>query len=174
MAEGVWTILNRVRIYWSTNTMEEITRSKIQAIKASKADCLEKANDNFARTIEATSFDTFNGDIVRKNLLFTSETELKEFLYLVCESEPASLYHRKLADDSLNKNTFRNFIKQVENDTPLLPATAVICVFLDELNTANCLGMVSETFLSHSLDGIQLPPNIFFCGASMLIVTTLF
>jgi hypothetical protein len=38
-------------------------------------------------------------------------------------------------------------------------------VFVDEMNTANCLGLISEAFSDHSMDGVALPVNLFFVGA---------
>ena len=171
MPAGVLTILNRFCNSWSTNTMDEITRSKIQASNASKATYLENAHDNFDAMVTALSFDAMAQpvDAAQKNTMFTSENEIKEFLRLVAESKPASLYHRKLADDTLNQNNWRSFLKKVVLETELLPANAIVCVFVDELNTAHSLGMITEAFMTHSLDGIPLPPNIFFCGASTLI-----
>jgi hypothetical protein len=55
----------------------------------------------------------------------------------------------------------------VQESALKLSGKAVVCVFIDELNTAGCLGMINEAFLSHSLDGISLPDNIFFCGKAL-------
>jgi hypothetical protein len=40
-----------------------------------------------------------------------------------------------------------------------------MCVFVDELNTASALGMVTEAFANHSVNGEKLPDNMFFVGA---------
>ena len=38
-------------------------------------------------------------------------------------------------------------------------------VFLDEINTCNCMGLICELMTKHSCQGIKLPENIFFIGA---------
>ena len=40
-----------------------------------------------------------------------------------------------------------------------------IWVFLDEINTCNCLGLISELLCKHSCNGIPLPDNLVFIGA---------
>ena len=38
-------------------------------------------------------------------------------------------------------------------------------VFLDEINTCNCMGLICELMTKHTCQGIELPDNIFFIGA---------
>jgi MoxR-like ATPase len=38
-------------------------------------------------------------------------------------------------------------------------------VFLDEINTCNCMGLICEMMTKHSCQGKKLPENIFFIGA---------
>ena len=38
-------------------------------------------------------------------------------------------------------------------------------VFLDEINTCNCMGLICELMTKHSCQGVPLPENIFFIGA---------
>jgi len=38
-------------------------------------------------------------------------------------------------------------------------------VFLDEINTCNCMGLICEMMTKHTCQGVELPPNIFFIGA---------
>lgn len=40
-----------------------------------------------------------------------------------------------------------------------------IWIFLDEINTCNCLGLISELLCKHSCNGTPLPENIVFIGA---------
>ena len=51
--------------------------------------------------------------------------------------------------------------KEIQKKCP----KATICIFVDELNTANALGMINEVFTRHTLDGIPLCKNLFFVGA---------
>ena len=89
-------------------------------------------------------------------------------MHQLVSSAPFSLYHRILADEGLTPIKWRNFLDIVVTASirvQHLSADTIICVFVDELNTAGCLGMVTEAFLSHSIDGVPLPSNIFFVGA---------
>lgn len=100
--------------------------------------------------------------------LFAHEADLRDFLHQMISSPPVKLYYRLLADDGLTPLKWRTFLERViaaSKRINSLSATATICVFIDELNTAGCLGMVTEAFLMHSLDGVSLPSNIFFVGA---------
>ena len=38
-------------------------------------------------------------------------------------------------------------------------------VFLDEINTCNCMGLICELMTKHTCQGVELPENIFFIGA---------
>ena len=38
-------------------------------------------------------------------------------------------------------------------------------VFLDEINTCNCMGLICELMTKHTCQGVELPDNIFFIGA---------
>jgi energy-coupling factor transporter ATP-binding protein EcfA2 len=38
-------------------------------------------------------------------------------------------------------------------------------VFLDEINTCNCMGLICEMMTKHTCQGVELPENIFFIGA---------
>ena len=105
---------------------------------------------------------------LRNTPLFFTDADMTDFLSKIVASPPFSLYHRILADEGLTPYKWRTFLDGIIAASVRLirlsPAT-IICVFVDELNTAGCLGMVTEAFLSHSLDGVPLPRNIFFVGA---------
>ena len=106
--------------------------------------------------------------VPRNAPLFAIDADLCEFITRIVTATPFSLYHRILADEGLTPIKWRSFLAGVIAASvrllKLSPST-VICVFVDELNTAGCLGMVTEAFISHSLDGVPLPRNIFFVGA---------
>ena len=38
-------------------------------------------------------------------------------------------------------------------------------VFLDEINTCNCMGLICELMTKHTCQGVELPDNIFFIGS---------
>jgi hypothetical protein len=106
--------------------------------------------------------------VPRNAPLFAVDADLCEFITRIVTAPPFSLYHRILADEGLTPIKWRSFLAGVVAASvrllKLSPST-VICVFVDELNTAGCLGMVTEAFLSHCVDGVPLPRNIFFVGA---------
>ena len=84
------------------------------------------------------------------------------------QTRPFGLYHRILAHDSLDCVEWRtriNAIKKDARDAVEAFPNAVVCVFVDEMNTANALGLISEAFSNHSMDGEPLPPSLFFVGA---------
>lgn len=103
--------------------------------------------------------------------LFASESDLTDFLTRIVVSPPFSQYHRILADEGLTAARWRSFLTDIISSSERLlstsasSASSVICIFVDELNTAGCLGMITEAFISHCLDGVPLPHNMFFVGA---------
>ena len=100
--------------------------------------------------------------------LCSDAKELKEFLHQLATSAPVSLYRRVLADEGLTAEKWRELMRSVVESSRRIKALcnkAVVCVFVDETNTAGCLGLVSEAFVSHSMDGIALPSNMLFVGA---------
>lgn len=78
------------------------------------------------------------------------------------------MYHRILAHDGLDSSEWRDRINAIKKDAidavEAFP-NAVICVFVDEMNTANALGLITEAFSNHSMDGEPLPSSLFFVGA---------
>ena len=107
-------------------------------------------------------------DALRVAPLFHSDDELIDFITQLVLSPPFPLYHRILADEGLTPSKWRAFLEVIikaSRRLRQLSSETIICVFVDELNTAGCLGMVTEAFTAHSLDGEPLPKNIFFVGA---------
>jgi hypothetical protein len=99
---------------------------------------------------------------------FESNDAIREFINDLFVVNPKKLFYRKLADESLSPANLRQYIADIRRQAEILCESnfnANLVVFIDELNTAGALGMVTELFLSHSLDGERLPQNIFFVGA---------
>lgn len=124
--------------------------------------------DNVDSTVEGEDATTATAAVTRTVPLFAVDADLCDFITRIVTAPPFSLYHRILANEGLTPIQWRAFLGGVIAESvrllQLSPAT-VVCVFVDELNTAGCIGMVTEAFLSHSLDGEPLPRNIFFVGA---------
>lgn len=100
--------------------------------------------------------------------LFADHDQVMGFYNDLLAVTAKKLFYRKLADEALSPVTLRHFISALQEESTnilKLCPNAKIVVFIDELNTAGCIGMVSELFLSHSIDGKPLSPNIFFVGA---------
>jgi hypothetical protein len=100
--------------------------------------------------------------------LFTKDDDFVAFLESLVLTKPVSLYRRILAHEGLNECKWRSIIKDISNEALKLQklcADATIVIFVDEMNTAGALGMISEVMSNHSLDGALLPTNIFFAGA---------
>ena len=110
-----------------------------------------------------------NHDFENKNgPIFKKSTDFREFINALVQTRPFGLYHRILAHDALDCVEWRSRINAIKKDardaTEAFP-NAVVCVFVDEMNTANALGLISEAFSNHSMDGEPLPPSLFFVGA---------
>lgn len=113
--------------------------------------------------------DEINNTTERVSDMLFGKLELaKEYFFSILYHKPRSLFYRILADERISPARWKEFVEGIERDSKevsRLYPKATIVVFVDELNTAGCLGMVIETFMSHSLNGRQLPNNIFFVGA---------
>jgi hypothetical protein len=124
------------------------------------SDCMNECEDE--------SHEAHENNTAEDIQLFVDENELEDFLQHLMACKPVSLYHRKLADEGLTPEKWRRFITEVvvsAERIKKLNDLAVVCVFIDESNTAGAFGMVTEAFVSHSMDGVPLPANIFFVGA---------
>jgi hypothetical protein len=103
------------------------------------------------------------------DILFKDENEFIDCVKALLSSTSTHLlYHRVLPSSTLTPKKWREFMQNVQVISTRVKAVApnaIICVFVDELNTGACLGMISEAFLSHTLDGKKLDDNIFFVGA---------
>lgn len=100
--------------------------------------------------------------------LFSNGDDLKLFMQGLLTCKPSSLYYRLLADEGLTAHKWRDFITEVSlaaDRVSSLCESAVVCVFIDECNTAGAFGIVCEAFSWHSLDGRPLPSNLFLVGA---------
>jgi hypothetical protein len=125
--------------------------------------CIESADDDHG----AAFGDADNVDAARLSI-FRKSTDFREFIEGLVQTRPFGLYHRILAHDALDCSEWRsriNAIKQDARDAVAAYPNAVVCVFVDEMNTANALGLISEAFSNHSMDGEPLPPSLFFVGA---------
>lgn len=100
--------------------------------------------------------------------LTTESKKIKEFIVDILDMKPITLFHRLLADETLSQDKLTSFMNIIEKEAIKIQQInphATIVVFIDELNTAGSLGLVSEFFLSHSFNGLPIQSNIYFVGA---------
>ena len=98
----------------------------------------------------------------------SENSSFREFIDSLVQTRPFGLYHRISARDGLDCTEWRSRINAIQKDTrdatQAFP-NAVVCVFVDGMNTGNALGIISEAFSNHSMDGEPLLSNLFFVGA---------
>lgn len=107
----------------------------------------------------------------------TAAAQLNTLLQQIFDCKPPKLYHRMLMHGGVTAQVWRGcmnkIVRNIESIQQRLTERCgagkepsfTMCVFVDELNTADALGMVTEAFSNHSMDGQPLPDNIFFVGA---------
>ncbi len=117
---------------------------------------------------ESDEVHSSGGDVGPRPPIFRKNTDFRDFIESLVQTRPFGLCHRILAHDGLDCTEWRSRINAIKNDaaeTVKLCPTAVSCVFVDEMNTANALGLINEAFSNHSMDGEPLPASLFFIGA---------
>lgn len=153
---------------WVANNPEQSKMLKVITSSASSKHFLSGSKLVADRPWPTIGTPVDSSEHVHHLQLFADEDELEDFLQRLVHCKPASLYHRKLADAGLTPASWRAFIGDVTvaaEKVRELCASAVVCVFIDESNTAGAFGMVTEAFVSHTMDGKPIAGNIFFVGA---------
>ena len=82
------------------------------------------------------------------------------------------LYKKKEINNNMSIIEIANELERIEEATRneflkkgIIYNKRKLWIFLDEINTCNCLGLISELLCKHSCNGIHLPDNIVFIGA---------
>ena len=82
------------------------------------------------------------------------------------------LFQKKEINNNMSIVEEANILEKKENEVQksylkkgIIYNKKKLWVFLDEINTCNCLGLISELICKHSCNGIPLPNNIVFIGA---------
>ena len=82
------------------------------------------------------------------------------------------LFQKKEINNNMSIVEEANILEKIENKVQksylkkgIIYNKKKLWVFLDEINTCNCLGLISELICKHSCNGIPLPNNIVFIGA---------
>jgi hypothetical protein len=127
---------------------------------AGEEDAVPSSGDSDAAALEF--------DVSGRHSVFKKSSDFREFIESLVQTRPFGLYHRILAHDGLDCSEWRSRIHAITRDAreavEAFP-NAVTCVFVDEMNTANSLGLICEAFSNHSMDGEPLPASLFFVGA---------
>ena len=83
---------------------------------------------------------------------------------LIAPMKSTLIYRRILCHEAIGPREWKVFMDTLRADAKR-HKDLTLCVFVDEINTASALGMVSEAIVSRSVNGEPLPSNIFFVGA---------
>ncbi len=100
--------------------------------------------------------------------LFSDEFPAEEFLRELLACEVKGVFHKEVMHDKFGVEDWRRWIGGIVKSTQELirkDKGVSVVVFVDEANTTRIQGYVAEAFLNHTLDGEQLPRNMFFVGA---------
>ena len=83
-----------------------------------------------------------------------------EFLFSKQEYNNMSIIEEAKVLEEIEQTTYEEMLKKGK-----YYEKRKLWIFLDEINTCNSLGLISELICKHSCNGIQLPENIIFIGA---------
>ena len=86
--------------------------------------------------------------------------KIVEFLFSKQEYNKMSIIDEAKELEKLEQCTYEEMLKKGK-----YYEKRKLWIFLDEINTCNSLGLISELICKHSCNGIQLPENIVFIGA---------
>ncbi|XP_065844233.1 uncharacterized protein [Oscarella lobularis] len=90
--------------------------------------------------------------------------ETANLVQAVLQWELYPLFHKLLIHPGLTVNDVMNFLKPIVAKAEQLPQIEFI-IFFDEVNTASCLGLFKEILIDGTIDGHELPENLFFVSA---------
>jgi hypothetical protein len=167
-SKAAYEILTKVGERSKSSTVDRAYKIAESAEKSNFL--MERPQNTMRDERDVLLFDPLTTPFIESELppMFAHEADLRDFLHQLVSAPPVKLYHRLLADDGLTPLKWRNFLATIIAASiriHKLSASAIVCVFVDELNTAGCPGMVNEAFIMNSLDGEALPSNILFVGA---------
>jgi len=90
----------------------------------------------------------------------TTDKEIHDFLYKRKNPQEMSIIEEAELLQEIEKEE-----KKIYEEKHLIYYEKKIWIFLDEINTCNCIGLICELMTKHSCQGKQLPENIIFIGA---------
>lgn len=104
--------------------------------------------------------------------VFESTEELSKCIEEFISSSHQNLFACIRMHEGITADEFRSSIRQIvrqakeANDIGnKLGLSIELIAFVDEANTTSVMGMLKEVFIDHTLDGIELPSNIFWVAA---------
>ena len=90
----------------------------------------------------------------------TTDKEIHDFLYIKKNPKEMSIIEEAELLQEVEKLEKQNY-----EEKHLIYYEKKIWIFLDEINTCNCMGLICELMTKHSCQGKKLPENIVFIGA---------
>ena len=105
-----------------------------------------------------------NGEDNMKILNIHSGITNKEINDFIFEKTKAN-NNKSIIEEALELNVEEEKKKLEYLDKKKIYNPKKLWVFLDEINTCNCMGLISELICKHSCNGIPLPDNIVIIGA---------
>ncbi|EFC40441.1 hypothetical protein NAEGRDRAFT_81001 [Naegleria gruberi] len=151
-------------------TEEQVGQQLLQEITISLVSAVKKIFDEF-KLIEKTDLinSTFEA-LEQQNYDLWTVDMIADFLAQAESARPEnSIYFKILMHSGISSQEIRQTIRDIERNTLRLINSGYqdlkVVVFIDELNTSSCMGIMKELFVDHTLDGQLLPKSIFFVGA---------
>jgi hypothetical protein len=105
---------------------------------------------------------------LKKLLEETSSPRVQTYIKLFNEylffTQTKPLFYRLLLHPGVTEEQLEQFLSPISQLARQLSNVELV-VFFDEINTSSCLGLFKEIFIDRTLNGIDIPKNIFFTGA---------
>ena len=89
---------------------------------------------------------------------------IKIFNEYLLYTKTKSLFYRLLLHPGISEEQLEDFMKPICELAKRVPKIELV-IFFDEVNTSSCLGLFKEMFMDGTLNGQNLPKNIFFTSA---------
>ena len=103
-------------------------------------------------------------ELMKKDVLTAEDSEQVLRLWLNRKYAVVESFFKLLVHPGVDKESLREFLRIPQKVASQVTPDTVV-VFLDEINTASCLGLFKEVFMDRTLDGTVIGDNIFFVAA---------
>lgn len=103
-------------------------------------------------------------NLLSKTLSSTMRTSIRMFDEFLCHTQLKPIFYRLLLHPGVTEKQLEEFMSPIIELAKQVPEIELV-VFFDEINTSSCLGLFKEMFMDRTLQGRNLPKNIFFTAA---------